>query len=372
MSSLKIIKVESQADLNRFIDVPWTIYAQDENWVPPLKGAIKKLLDKSKHPFWEFSDRVLFLALRGSKAVGRIAAIVDGNYNEFHNEKMGAWGFFECENDIEASSELFRNAEEWTRSKGMEFMRGPLNPSTNYEVGLLIKGFEYPPTIMMTYNPPYYLPLIEYAGYTKEKDLIALKLKKEDRATARVERLARRVRRNTSISIRPADKKNFSSEMEIIRDIYNSAWSKNWGFVPMTDAEINEMGRELVRIIDEDLIFFFCYDGQPVGVTLIVPDINPILKKLNGKLGLLGILKFLKYRKSIKGVRGMALGIKNTHQKLGLPLLAFDHLNKLWDVKPYEYVEFGWNLEDNQDINNFEIEVGCKIYKKYRIFRKDF
>ena len=372
MGQVDIIIVSSDSDLDDFIDLPWKIYAEERNWVPPLKKAVARLLDPAAHPFWKFSERVLFLARRGTETVGRIAGIIDYNYNEFHNENMGIWGFFECRDDSEAAGRLFAAVEDWTRSKGMTFLRGPLNPSTNYEVGMLLEGFELPPTIMMTYNPPYYIRLVEEAGMKKEKDLVALLLEKNDRASARVERLARRIRKNSNIRIRKANVKNFDSEMTLVKEIYNAAWARNWGFVPMTDEEMIEMAKELVRIVDPDLIFFLYYDDQPVGVCIMLPDINPVLKKLNGKIGLFGLLKALFYRKRVQGVRGLAMGFKQSHQKLGLPLVAFDHLNRLWESKPqYKYVEFGWNLEDNDDINKFEIELGCRIYKRYRIFRKE-
>jgi hypothetical protein len=225
--------------------------------------------------------------------------------------------------------------------------------------------------LMMTYNPPYYVNLCESCGFNKEKDLVAISFVRDDKASARVERLARRIRKNADVYIRTADKKRFNEEMKLIKDIYNSAWSRNWGFVPMTDDEMKETGNELVRIIDPDLIFFIYYDQQPVGICILLPDINPLLKRLNGKLGITGLLKILLHKHEIKGIRGLVMGFKKSHQKLGLPLLAFDYLNRiLREGKKYEYMELGWNLEDNDDINKFEIEIGGKIQKRYRIFRK--
>ncbi|MBI5247982.1 MAG: acyl-CoA N-acyltransferase [Desulfomonile tiedjei] len=369
MAGIEISTVSSRSDLDRFIDLPWKIYAGDNNWVPPLKKQVRRILDTSVHPFWKFSERELFLARRGSEVVGRIAAIVDNNYNSFHDEKMGAWGFFECENDPEAAAALFSAAEMWTSGKGMTFLRGPLNPSTNYEVGMLIEGFESPPTVMMTYNPTYYIPLVESCGFEKEKDLVAILVLPNDRADARVQRLASRVTRNKNIYVRTANKKAFDSEMEIVKEIYNSAWSRNWGFVPMTEEEMTDMGKELVPVMDPELVFFIYYDDQAVGVALVLPDVNPLLKRLNGKIGIRGLLKILLHRKEIKGLRGLILGFKRSHQRLGLPLVAFDHINRVARGK-YEYLELGWNLEDNDDINKFEIQAGGRIHKKYRIFRK--
>jgi len=372
MPGVEIITVSDNANMDEFIDLPWKIYAGDPNWVPPLKKAVRRLLDPAKHPFWKFSERVLFLARRDHETVGRIAAIIDNNYNTFYEEHMGIWGFFESVNDPGVAQALFRAVEEWVISKGMTFLRGPLNPSQNYEVGTLIEGFEYPPVIMMTYNPEYYVPLIESCGFHKEKDLYAIQLVENDRANARVERLVRRIRRKGNIKVRSARKKDFYSEMELVKEIYHSAWSRNWGFVPMTDDEMLEMGREMVRIMDPDLFFFLYYDDEPVGVCIILPDVNPLLQRLNGKIGLLGLLKILLYRKEITKLRGLVMGFKRSHQKLGLPLVAFDHLNRVAREGNYKEIEMGWNLEDNHDINNFEIELGGRVYKKYRIYRKSF
>lgn len=303
MSEIEISTVSNRRDLDHFIDLSWKIYEGDDNWVPPLKKQVRSLLDTAVHPFWKFSERELFLAWRGSEVVGRIAAIIDHNYNSFHDEKMGAWGFFECLDCPEAAAALFSAAEIWTSGKGMTFLRGPLNPSTNYEVGMLIEGFDSPPTVMMTYNPEYYIPLVESCGLQKEKDLVAILVVQNDRAGARVQRLAARVMKNKNIYVRTANKRNFQSEMEIFKDIYNSAWSKNWGFVPMTEEEMTFMGKELIHVMDPELVFFIYYDGQPVGAALSLPDINPLLKRLDGKLGILGLLKALLYKRSQRDER---------------------------------------------------------------------
>ena len=190
MGELNIIVVEGGPDLKDFIDLPWKIYTEYPNWVPPLKKDVRRMLDPDKHPFWEFSERILFLARRGSRTVGRIAGIIDRHYNEFHNEEMGIWGFFECVDDHEAAAALFSSVEKWVRQKGMTFMRGPLSPSTNYEVGLLIKGFNYPPALMMAYTPPYYPGLVESCGFSKEKDLLAFLIDGDYRLPEWMDRLA--------------------------------------------------------------------------------------------------------------------------------------------------------------------------------------
>lgn len=373
MTKVEIVPVSTDSELTDFIDLPWKVYPRECNWVPPLKKAVRHLLDTRKHPFWKFSECRLFLARRGSETVGRIAAIVDGNHNRYHNELMGAWGFFECLNDREAAAALFDSAEKWVREKGMTFLRGPFNPSTNYEIGLLIEGFEYPPTIMMTWNHPYYVSLVEQSGFRKEKDLFALNLHQEDQPSERIQRLIRRIKRDPNIRSRNGSPKDVDSEMALIGEIYRSAWADNWGFVPMTDEEMREMGKNLLPIMKEELTFFLYYKDEVAGVAMVIPDVNPLLKRLNGKIGLLGPFKYLLYRHEIRGLRGVIFGVKKQYQKLGLPLVAFDHLEKvLRNDMRYQYLELGWNLEDNDAINKFELEGGAKILKKYRIYRKDF
>jgi hypothetical protein len=375
MSEVEIVRVSTAADWRAFIDLPWRIYEADTRWVPPIKKAVRRLLDPEKHPFWKSAQGIRMMARRGRRIVGRIVGIVDHKHNEFRNEKMGAWGFFECEDDPEAAAALFSAVEEWSRDKGMAFLRGPLNPSTNYEAGLLIEGYEYPPTFMMTYNPPYYASLVESCGSRKEKDLLALIMTADVGEEKRdyLERVAERIRQKGKVRIRTAVMSDFPSEIDLIKGIYDEAWSRNWGFVPMSDDELMEMGKNLLQIVDPDFAFFVYYNDEPVGFCLIVPDINPLLRRLNGKTGLLGLAKMYLYRNEIRGLRGLLFGFKRTHQKLGLPLVAFDHVNKLRSAKKqYRYLELGWNLEDNHDINQFEQDIGARVYKRYRVYRKNF
>jgi hypothetical protein len=371
LAGIEIIAVEGGSALKEFIDLPWSIYAAYPNWVPPLKKEVRRMLDPHKHPFWEFSERILFLARRGSETVGRIAGIIDRNYNEFHNEKMGIWGFFECIDDPEATAALFSSVETWVRRKGMTFLRGPLNPSMNNESGLLIEGFDYPPVVGMTYNPPYYLKLIESCGFTKEKDLLAFLIDGEYRLPDWMERLAERTAQRKGVQIRHVDPKRMNAEYALIREIYNDSWSGNWGFVPLTDNEMRDIQKSVKPFADPDLVFFIYYDDEPAAVCVIFPDINVLLKRLNGRIGLLGLLKALIYRSEIKDLRLLMFGIKEKYRQLGLPLLAFRHIYEIGREKnKYQNLEMGWTLEDNESINSLIEETGAKRYKKYRIFRK--
>jgi len=373
MAGVEIFGVESQSDLRAFIDLPWGIYDRQSPWVPPLKSEVRHLLDTEKHPFWKFSERQLFLARRAGKPVGRIAAIVDHNYNRFHDEQMAIWGFFECANDREAAAALFDAATRWAKDRRLTFLRGPLNPSTNYEIGLLIEGFEYPPVVMMPWNPPYYVELAEQNGLVKEKDLVAFHIGVDDVPSERAQRLASIITKRNNITLRCPDKRQFHAEMALIKELYNASWQKSWGFVPMTEEEIDEMGHSLQRIADLDLVFFIYHGDDPAGLAVILPDVNPLLKMLNGRVGPLGLLKVLLFGRRKRAWRGVVFGFKEQYRKLGLPLVAFDYVNRILREprKRASFLELGWNLEDNRDINQFDADVGGKIYKRYRIFRKE-
>jgi hypothetical protein len=371
MPGIEIVAVEGGSDVKDFIDLPWRIYAKHPNWVPPLRKEVRRLLDPRSHPFWEFSERILFLARRGSATVGRIAGVIDQHYNQCHNQKMGIWGFFECADDPEAAMALFSSVEKWITQKGMTFLRGPLSPSMNYESGLLIEGYEYPPVVGMPYNPPYYLGLVESCGYTKEKDLLAFLIDGAYRLPDWMERLAERTARKKGIQIRHVDPKQMDAEFALIREIYNDSWSGNWGFVPLTENEMRDIQKSVKHFADPGLVFFMYYDNEPAAVCVIFPDINPLLKRLNGRIGLQGLLKAIIYRKEIKGLRLLMFGIKEKYRQLGLPMLAFHHIYRIGrEQKNYQNLEMGWTLEDNESINTLIEEAGAKRYKKYRIFRK--
>lgn len=375
MAPVKLIPVTHPSEMKAFVELPWKIYAQDPNWIPPLKKEVAKVLDAKVHPFWQFAEQKLFLAEKGGELVGRIAGILDHNYNRFHDESMGIWGFFECANDVEAAKVLFGGVEEWLREKAMTFIRGPLNPSTNYEGGLLIEGYEQRPVFMMTYNPSYYPELVSACGYSKEKDLLSFWIDRQWQPPPWVERVTRRIASKIDVQMRPFRLKEFQTELKHAKEIYHEAWFDNWGFVPMTDAEWEEMSRSLARIVDPDLGFFMMDGQEPIGVGIMIPDINPLLKRFNGKIGFLGWLKYLLYRREINGLRGLIFGIRKKYRQMGLPLLAFDYLFQNVIKNPkydrYQYIELGWNLEDNDLINQWYLDGGASVNKRFRIYRKE-
>ena len=368
--SLKIKEVNGEKDLNQFIKLPWKIYKGNNYWVPPLISEVEATLDLSNNPFWEHAHRSLFLAFKDGEVVGRIAGIVDGNHNNFHNDDIGFFGFFECIEDYKVAKALYYKVSKWLRYYGKNSMRGPVNPSMNEECAFLLEGFDKCPTVMMPYTQPYYIDFAEEYGFKKAKDLYAFLKLIKDGIPERIERIVKVIRKRTGIKIRAFDMKNFRRDANLLKELYNSAWEKNWGFVPMTEEEMDLTASNLKQFADPDLVLFAEVDGKPVGVSVTIPDINFILKKLNGKLGLLGILKFLYYKRKIKGIRFLIGGVKKEYRNKGVIALLYYETEKAALKNGYEWCELGWNLEDNDLINKFDSEIGGKIYKKYRIYEK--
>lgn len=373
MNKVDIVEVQDSTEMKDFIELPWKIYRNYPNWVPPLKKYVRRLLDTESHPYWKFASRKLFLARHRGETVGRIAAIVDRNFNRYQKTGAGIWGFFECEDNPEAAQALFSAAGDWVASQGMTYLLGPFCPSTNYEIGMLIEGFEHFATFMMPFNPPYYVDLAEKCQMVKEKDLLSFIVDRSWEYPEWMLNIAEKVNKDNRFSVRTPSRETDRVEdvVGLIRKIYDECWGDNWGFVPATDEEVHELARNLERFADEDLIFFIYFNEEPIGAALMVPDINPLLKRLNGKIGLLGILKYLMFRKEIRGVRGLLLGIKREYQDMGIPFFLLHHaLHKTKSKEQYQYLELGWNLEDNHDINQLEMDGGAKLFKKYRIYRK--
>jgi len=329
--------------------------------------------NKDKNPFFKHSRAKYFLAMRDGKPVGRIAGIINGLHNEFHEEKTGFFGFLDCVNDINVASALFEAAESYVRKEGMDIIRGPMNFSTNDEVGLLIEGFDSLPSFMMIYNPPYYLELYEKLALKKAEDLIAFYIDENYSPSDRWLRIVDKMKTRSRIKIRTIRMNDFETELEIIRTIYNSAWSKNWGFVPMTEEEFRHTADDFKKIVDPDLVFLAFIDDEPAGFLLALPDYNPVLKKMNGKLFPTGLLKFLYYtklNKIIKSLRVLTMGVVHKYQKLGLDAIFFVDIFKAGPQKGYKWAEMSWILERNKLMIKAVENMNAKPYKKYRIYEK--
>ncbi len=367
---IEIKKVISKEDLEAFIKLPWTIYKNDPNWVAPLISEVRLMLNPKENPFWEHADQALFLALQDGKVVGRIAGILDRRHNEFHSEETGMFGFFESINNKQVANALFDAVKTWLQGKEMKALRGPLNPSQNEECGLLVKGFDTPPVLMMTYNPHYYIDLMEGYGFKKARDLYAYTAEITPNLPEVVATAAKyAAEKHPEAVVRKADFRRFEQEKEHIKEIYNSAWSDNWGFVPFTDKEFDSLVKRLKQIVDPEFALFVEIKGKPVGFILSVPDYNIALKKINGRLFPFGWLKLLYYSRGIKDLRLLIMGVLKEYRMSGFEAMLYAEGNKNANKKGFKKIEFSWILEDNMFTRLAAEKYSGKIYKTYRIYQ---
>jgi len=370
VNAVQVEKVKTRKDFRRFLLFPWKIYQNDPNWVPPLLVDIKEKLDPKKNPFFEHARRELFLARRNGQVVGRVAGIIDDNHNSFHSEKVVFFGLYESTNDVEVARALLEAVADWGRQQGMEILRGPMNLSMNDECAFLLEGFDSPPVIMMPYNPPYYLELMEKCGLVKAKDLYAFFMSRDHEAAEKVRLIIEKKEKESTVTLRNVKKSTIDEDIKKIQYVYNNAWEKNWGFVPWTDKEMAYMAEKLKKIADLDLVILAEDKSRPVGFAFGLPNYNEILKRMNGRLTPLSILKFLYYRKRIEGMRALVFGILKEYRQTGLSYLLYAALERNAIRKGYKWGELSWQLEDNEAVNRFNLSLGGKIYKKYRIFEK--
>ncbi len=364
--------VSTAADLAAFVDLPYRLYRSDPSWVPPLKSDVRWILDERKNPFWMHAKRRLFLAEKGGRVVGRIAAITDANHNAIHRDRTGFFGFFECEDDAEAARALLDAAEGAVKEMlpGCDKLRGPVNPNMNEEVGALIpaESDPGPPVLMMTYNPAYYLDLFAAAGFSKEKDLVAIIAPVDDRSFKRLARIAEGVRkREPGLVVRQIRMDRFAEELGLVKTIYNGAWERNWGFVPMTSEEIDAMAKKLKPLIHPQWILFAEVDGKAAAFHLAMPDYNQVLIRLGGSLLPFGWLKFLLLKGKIDRCRTMALGVLPEYRKKGIDAVLYYEAMKEGIRIGTKQAEFSWMLEDNLDILKPLEVFGGKVYRRYRM-----
>jgi GNAT superfamily N-acetyltransferase len=372
---LAIRRIYSKADKLKFVRFLWDIYANDPLWVPALEMDRMKLIDEIKNPFYKHAEVAWFLADDNGKIVGRIAAIINRTHNEVHHDKMGFFGFFECINDKAVAKALFTEAENFLRSKGITSVQGPANPSSNDEYGLLVNGFDRPAVLLMTYNPKYYINLIESAGYGKAKDLYAWLLSTQTSRSEKLIRVTTELQKRSGITIRGFNKKQFDSEVSKIKQLYNEAWEANWGFVPLTDEEFDFVAKDLKPIYDPDMILFAEKDGETIGFALSLPDINqaflagPRIPK--GLLNLpVGLWNLLTKKKAIDTVRIVILGLKKEYRGKGIDGMMYRETIDRAEKKGYKYGEASWILEDNDAMNRACAMMNAERYKTYRIYEK--
>lgn len=368
MPDVEVLAVGDKRGLKEFIEFPYALYRDDPYWVPPLRIAVKELLDRQKHPFYANAEAEFYLARRDGKVVGRIAAILDRAHNRFHGESAGFFGFFETANDPAVAEALLKNARRWVSDRGAKFLRGPVSPSTNYECGMLIEGFESSPMVMMPYNPRYYPELMDRVGLTKAKDLLAYVSNANTIDMKKIGRVADRVLATNGVRVRPIDMKNFAAEVERVWEVYSNAWSRNWGFVPMSKEEFRAMGKEMKQILKPELVLVGEVDDRMVGFALALPDVNFALKPAGGSLLPTGLLKILYYQRLIKSVRVLALGVIEEYRASGLAAGFYATLVRNARKLGYGDCEMSWILEDNVLMNRSLEVMGAKRYKTYRIY----
>lgn len=368
-TAVKVVPVRSRSQRRQFLELPYRLYRGNRHWIAPLRLAQKDILNVNVHPFYETSDVEMFLAYREDRVAGRIMAILNRAHNEFHGEQAGFFGFFEVERDLTVAASLLDAAGAWLQAAGAEVMRGPVNPSTNYECGLLIEGFDLDPAVMMPYNPPYYAELIEGCGLQKAMDLYAFQVTEDwfivsDKLT----RVSQRARKKDGITIRRVNLKDFDREVEAVRGIYNDAWQFNWGFVPVNPREFKHLARDLKQIVDPEVVYIAETPERPIGFFLAVPDVNRALRRLSGRLLPFGILKLLWHSRKIDSIRVITMGVIREYQNVGVAAVFYDEVYRRGRAKGYKSAEVSWVLENNVLMIRAAELLGARHYKTYRIY----
>lgn len=370
MSAIEVTEVLSRSDLKAFIRFPWRIYNENANWVPPLTADVRNRLNRRKNPFFEHGAASYFLARANGEVLGRIAAIKNELHNQTHNDQVGFFGWFESVDRADVAEALLDRAEDWLRERGCSSIRGPVSFSVNDECGVLVDGFDSPPRILMAYNPPYYEALLQGQRFEKAMDLYAWKLPVLEFGEDRMKRIVEKVKKRENLVIRDFNMRDLPGEVQRLKALYNDAWEKNWGFVPMTDLEIEHMARDLKPIIDPRLGCFVEIDGRPVGFSLVLPDLNEITIHLNGRLFPFGFLRILRGIRKVRDIRLLAMGVSLDHQKRGLDAVLYYHSFEAARALGKETSELGWTLETNALMNNAIKRMGGTLNKIYRLFER--
>jgi GNAT superfamily N-acetyltransferase len=372
---VEIRQVQSAGEINQFAKIPWGIYGEDPQWVPPLLIEVKDFLDPRKHPFYKHGAAAQFLAYRNGVAEGRILASDDPNYNRQHGTNMGCFGMFECPNDPQMAAALLDAAAGWLRQRGRSGIMGPIDYSTNYPCGLLVDGFDSPPRIMNNHNRRYYAGLLESWGLAKAKDLYCWWFADPRNMLERWSERARRLQARGKITIRSFRENDFEAEVERCKSIYNASMHDNWGFVGMTDAEFRYMADRLRKMAQADLVLLAEVEGKPVGFSITLPDVNEAIRPLNGRLTNFGLpinlLRLLRRMRRIKTARMIVLDVLDGYRRRGIAeMLILRTLDFGKNQMHYTGAELGWTLEDNDAVNQTIEAVGAKRYKTYRIYEK--
>ncbi|MDK2973464.1 MAG: hypothetical protein PWP23_3219 [Candidatus Sumerlaeota bacterium] len=371
---IRLLRVRSRPALDAFIELPYRLHSQLAHWVPPLRRDQYILLNRMKHPFHEHAQVEYFLALREGEPVGRIAAIENFRHNSIHGENIGFFGFLEAIDDVEVFRALLRAAEKWAAKRGLEALRGPCSFSTNEECGLLVENFHSTPAVMTPFHPPHYRTHVEACGYAKAEDLLCWWMtfpKVPDRIVRLADGAQRRIERGDhKLTIRTLDKSQWGREIETIKAIYHKAWEKNWGFIPMTDAEMDFVAHELKLIVEPTMVLFAEMDGEPVGMTIGLPDYNQLLLHMDGRLTPLSIAKALLLKGGIRMMRLMMMGVLPEWRGRGIEMIMYRVYGENCIRKGITGGEFSWVLERNEAMNHQIRSFDSKDFRRYRIYEK--
>jgi GNAT superfamily N-acetyltransferase len=378
---IEIVECTTPQQRDEFIFFQWVPYKGNPYWVPPLISERREFYDKTKHPFHQHAEVAMFLAKRNGQVVGTIYATDNARHLETHHDNAGHFGGFECLNDQAVAHALFERAAQWLKARGRSVVRGPFNFSVNEEMGLLIDAFDDAPRVMMTYNPPYYRDLIEREGFAKAVDVYAYRrdvsqIPTMDAFPPKLKRVTEKVMQRGGITIRKVDMKHLHEEVDRLKVVYNAAWSKNWGSIPMTDAEFDHLAEGLKMVLDPDLIYVVEANGRSVGIGLTLPDVNDPLRRAYPRPGVpewWTLLKFfynLKVRKTMKYIRVVVMGVLEEYRLSGVDGLVMARTAEAALQKGYRVGEFSWILENNVPMRKGIEGMGGEIYKTYRIFEK--
>lgn len=370
MADVAIIRVHSRQDKKRFLEFPWTHYRGDPNWIPPLRKNQKELVGYAKSPFYTDNEVQTFLATKSGQVCGRIAAILNRGHNERHDERRGFFGFFESVDDQTVAGALFDAVQAWFADHDIHKLRGPVNPSMNHELGLLVDGFDSPPTFMMTYNPDYYARLIEGHGFRKAQDLYAYwgHVEMLPKIMEKLKPVCDKIAQYCSVNLRPLDKTRFIEDVESFLDVYNRSMANTWGFVPMSSAEVQEQARTLRYLMVPELALAAEIDGKMVGAVFGLPDYNPRIRQIDGRLFPSGFWRLLRRKQDIKRIRVVSTNVLPEFQLMGIGLVLLDGLVPKaleWGI---EEAEFSWVLESNTLSRGSLEKGGAKLTKTYRIY----
>jgi GNAT superfamily N-acetyltransferase len=372
MSSSVVRRVDSRRGLAEFIRFPRRLYRSSPSFVPHLDMERKSFFNPSKNPFFSHAEAAFFLASsRGGETVGRVSAHIDHHFNEIHGGRTGHFGFFDSVEDEETAGLLLEAAAGFLRERGMTSVIGPLNFTTNDEVGVLVEGFEGIPFLMMPYNFPYYGALLQGCGLEKAMDVYAYYLTYSGEAPAFVRKLGGRIRKSRQISIRHLNLKRFTEELGLLKKIYNDAWEKNWGFVPLTDRQIDYLAGDLKPLVNPELVYFAFVRDEPAGFFMALPDYNLLFRDMGGRLLPFGIFRLLMGRKKINRLRVLTMGVAKKFRHLGVEMVMIDEIYRRGPENGFSFGELSWVLENNEVMNRIARRLCGDPYRTYRIYRKD-